>query len=64
MCMVKGQATTLGFTAYLEKPVDEANAVCVDAILDGGAVIYCKTNVPQGLIVRRCLNLGHLCRRG
>ena len=50
--MVKGQATTLGFAAYLQKPVDEENATCVDAILDGGAVIYCKTNVPQGLVVR------------
>ncbi|KAJ4315964.1 hypothetical protein N0V84_008098 [Fusarium piperis] len=51
MCAVKGQASTLGFTAYLKKPVDEVNAACVDALLDGGAVLYCKTNVPQGLVV-------------
>ncbi|KAJ5588198.1 amidase signature domain-containing protein [Penicillium hordei] len=47
--MVKGEAATLGFVAYLTKPVAEENSPIVDILLDGGAVLYCKTNVPQGL---------------
>ncbi|KAJ4258375.1 hypothetical protein NW757_002942 [Fusarium falciforme] len=49
MWMVKGEAATLGFVAYLPKPVAEENSPIVDILLDGGAVLYCKTNVPQGL---------------
>jgi amidase len=51
MWMVKGEAATLGFVAYLPKPVAEENSPIVDILLDGGAVLYCKTNVPQGLFV-------------
>ncbi|EEU34696.1 uncharacterized protein NECHADRAFT_94848 [Fusarium vanettenii 77-13-4] len=51
MWMVKGEAATLGFVAYLSKPVAEENSPIVDILLDGGAVLYCKTNVPQGLFV-------------
>ncbi|KAJ4327857.1 hypothetical protein N0V84_001667 [Fusarium piperis] len=50
MWMVKGEAATLGFAAYLPKPVAEANSPIVDILLDAGAVFYCKTNVPQGLL--------------
>lgn len=49
--MVKGEAATLGFVMYLTKPVAEENSPIVDILLEGGAVLYCKTNVPQGLFV-------------
>ncbi|KAJ5187622.1 hypothetical protein N7449_010616 [Penicillium cf. viridicatum] len=44
MWMVKGEAATLGFVKYLTE-----NSPTVDMLLEGGAVLYCKTNVPQGL---------------
>ncbi|KAH7133814.1 amidase signature domain-containing protein [Dactylonectria macrodidyma] len=44
MWMVKGEAATLGFVAYLSKPVAEENSPLVDVLLEGGAVFYCKTN--------------------
>ncbi|KAH7009502.1 amidase signature domain-containing protein [Ilyonectria destructans] len=49
MWMMKGEAATLGFVAYLPKPVAEENSPIVDILLEAGAVFYCKTNVPQGL---------------
>lgn len=49
--MMKGVAATLGFVAYLPKPVAEENSPIVDILLEAGAVFYCKTNVPQGLFV-------------
>ncbi|KAM5354435.1 hypothetical protein ACJ41O_001084 [Fusarium nematophilum] len=57
MWMVKGEAATLGFVAYLPKPVAEENSPIVDILLEAGAVFYCKTNVPQGLFV--CTISGH-----
>lgn len=53
MFMVKGEFATLGFVAYLQKPAADFNSVIVDVLLDGGAVFYCKTTVPQGLFVSR-----------
>lgn len=49
--MVKGEAATLGFVSYLAKPLAEENSVMVDMLLEAGAVLYCKTNVPQTLFV-------------
>ncbi|KAF4457774.1 amidase [Fusarium albosuccineum] len=49
--MVKDEAATLGFVSYLTKPVATSNSVMVDILLDAGAVLYCKTNVPQTLFV-------------
>jgi hypothetical protein len=47
--MVKGEYATLGFVSYLKKPPAEENSVIVDMLLDAGAVLYVKTNVPQTL---------------
>ncbi|KAI9172734.1 putative amidase [Paramyrothecium foliicola] len=49
--MVEGEFATLGFVSYLEKPPADHNSVIVDMLLEAGAVLYCKTNVPQTLMV-------------
>lgn len=51
--MVKGQYATMGFVSNLSKPVASYNSVLVDMLLENGAVLYCKTTLPQGLIVSR-----------
>ncbi|KAH8721721.1 amidase signature domain-containing protein [Ilyonectria robusta] len=54
--MVKGEAATLGFVSYLVKPVADENSVLVNMLLEAGAVLYCKTNVPQTLFMTEGMN--------
>jgi amidase len=49
--MIEGQAATLGFISFLKKPNATKNSSLVDMLLEGGAVLYVKTNVPQTLFV-------------
>ncbi|KAH7131008.1 amidase signature domain-containing protein [Dactylonectria macrodidyma] len=56
MLMVKGEAATLGFVSYLAKPLADENSVIVDMLLEAGAVLYCKTNVPQTLFICEGMN--------
>ena len=49
---VTGLPATIGMIAYLDHR-SETNSPLVDVLLDLGAVVYCKTNVPQTLMVRR-----------
>ncbi|KAJ0420508.1 amidase signature domain-containing protein [Aspergillus carlsbadensis] len=51
MFMIKGQFASMGYVSYLKKPRAEENSVIVDILLEGGAVLYCKTTVPQGLFI-------------
>ena len=51
MFMIEGEFATLGFVAYLQKPAADKNSVIIDLLLEKGAVLYCKTSVPQGLTV-------------
>ncbi len=46
---VKGYDASLGIAALAFNPAKE-NSVLVDCLLDAGAVLYCKTNVPQTLM--------------
>ncbi len=46
---VKDHPTTIGMIAFLDHK-SEANSAVVDLLLDLGAVVYCKTNVPQTLM--------------
>lgn len=48
---VAGVPATLGLVAFLDDDVSEKNSAVVDIILASGAVIYCKTNVPQTMMV-------------
>jgi amidase len=46
---VIGYDASIGFAALAEKPAKE-NSTLVDILLEQGAVLYCKTNVPQTLM--------------
>lgn len=45
---VRGYDTSTGIAALCFKPATE-NSTLVDCLLNAGAVLYCKTNVPQTL---------------
>ena len=45
-----GVASTLGYVSFLENPLPKANSALVDILLDLGAILYCKTNIPQTLM--------------
>ena len=47
---VKEIPATLGLVSYLDHQSD-SNSAIVEMLLDLGAVLYCKTNVPQTLMV-------------
>ncbi|KAI4655433.1 hypothetical protein J4E93_000145 [Alternaria ventricosa] len=46
---VRGYDASIGLAALCFKPAHE-NSVLVDCLLNVGAVLYCKTNVPQTLM--------------
>ncbi|KAF7681559.1 general amidase protein [Alternaria burnsii] len=46
---VRGYDASIGLAALCFKPAEE-NSVLVDCLLGAGAVLYCKTNVPQTLM--------------
>lgn len=50
--MVKGQYATVGFVARLHEPVvADHNSYAIDVLLNNGAVLYIKTNIPQTMQV-------------
>ncbi|KAL2798616.1 amidase [Aspergillus keveii] len=49
--MVEGEASTIGFVSYLARPPATHNSVLIQMLLDAGAILFCKTNVPQRLFV-------------
>ncbi|KAL4863796.1 hypothetical protein BDV12DRAFT_177020 [Aspergillus spectabilis] len=46
---VKGYDSTIGFVSFIGRKA-ETNAPLVDILLESGAVIYVKTNIPQTLM--------------
>jgi amidase len=46
---VRGYDASIGLAALCFKPATE-NSILVDCLLSAGAVLYCKTNVPQTLM--------------
>ncbi|WZH45270.1 amidase signature domain-containing protein [Fusarium acuminatum] len=48
--IVKGHYATVGYTEFLRQPVPDTNSSLVDLLLDAGAVLYCKTNLPQTMM--------------
>jgi len=47
---LKGHHATVGYVEYLKQPIPTSNSAMVDLLLDAGAVLYCKTNVPQTMM--------------
>ncbi|KAK4047613.1 hypothetical protein OIV83_005271 [Microbotryomycetes sp. JL201] len=52
---IVGADSSLGFVSLVGKPASH-NSVLVDILLDLGAVLYCKTNVPQTLMAAETNN--------
>ncbi|KAL2064572.1 hypothetical protein VTL71DRAFT_3709 [Oculimacula yallundae] len=48
--VVKDHHATVGYVEFLKRPAPTANSAMVDLLLDAGAVLYCKTNVPQTMM--------------
>lgn len=48
---VKGHHATVGYVEFLRQPMPDHNSALVDLLLDAGAVLYCKTNLPQTMMV-------------
>lgn len=46
----RGEESTIGMVSFLDEKAS-ANSPLVDILLDLGAVIYVKTNVPQTMMV-------------
>ncbi|ORY13423.1 amidase signature domain-containing protein [Clohesyomyces aquaticus] len=46
---IKGYDASIGLAALAHNPTEE-NSVLVDILLSQGAVLYCKTNIPQTLM--------------
>ncbi|KAF3771320.1 amidase [Cryphonectria parasitica EP155] len=47
---VRGVEATLGFVDYLDHGPSQENSCLVDVLLAQGAVLFCKTNIPQTLM--------------
>ena len=45
-----GVQSTIGYVSFLDNPVLKANSALVDILLDLGAILYCKTNIPQTMM--------------
>ncbi|EME39131.1 hypothetical protein DOTSEDRAFT_91596 [Dothistroma septosporum NZE10] len=45
-----GVQSTLGFVSFLDEPKPTTNSQLVDLLLDLGAILYCKTNIPLTLM--------------
>lgn len=49
---IRGSDAVIGFVAYLDNGPAQEDSCLVEVLLKQGAVLYCKTNVPQTLMVR------------
>ena len=43
---VKGVAGTVGLVSFIDRPVADSNSSLVEILLELGAVLYVKTNIP------------------
>lgn len=49
---VEGVQSTIGYVAFLENETAKTNSALVKMLLELGAVLYVKTNIPQTLMVK------------
>lgn len=49
---MKGLQSTVGYVACLNDPPATTNSALVTMLLELGAVLYVKTNIPQTMMVR------------
>ncbi|KAH7029877.1 amidase signature domain-containing protein [Microdochium trichocladiopsis] len=48
--VVDGQYSTVGYVEFLRKPLPTGQSALVNLLQDAGAVLYCKTNIPQTMM--------------
>ncbi|KPM38159.1 hypothetical protein AK830_g8416 [Neonectria ditissima] len=48
--VVEGKHATVGYIEFLKRPVPTTSSPLVNMLLDAGAVLYCKTNLPQTMM--------------
>ncbi|KAI3537871.1 amidase [Colletotrichum filicis] len=48
--VVRGHYATVGYVEFLKRPLPTSNSAMVDLLVDAGAVLFCKTNVPQTMM--------------
>ncbi|KIW74080.1 hypothetical protein Z517_12490 [Fonsecaea pedrosoi CBS 271.37] len=47
---LKGTYSTIGYVSFIKRPAADFNSPLVDILLQNGAVLYVKTNLPQTLM--------------
>ena len=45
-----GVQSSIGFASFLDRPEDKDTAALAQMLLELGAILYCKTNIPQTLM--------------
>ncbi|KXJ90342.1 amidase signature domain-containing protein [Microdochium bolleyi] len=48
--IVDGHHATVGYSEFLRRPLPTEQSTLVNLLQDAGAVLYCKTNVPQTMM--------------
>jgi amidase len=48
---VKGKQSTVGYVEFIKHPAASENSPLVEILLELGAVLYVKTNIPQTMMV-------------
>ncbi|KAK8053298.1 amidase signature domain-containing protein [Apiospora saccharicola] len=48
--VVKGHYASVGYVEYLRQPIPEGESALVKLLQDAGAILYCKTNIPQTMM--------------
>ncbi|KAK8131123.1 hypothetical protein PG984_007561 [Apiospora sp. TS-2023a] len=48
--VVKGRYASVGYVEYLRQPIPEGESALVKLLQDAGAILYCKTNIPQTMM--------------
>lgn len=48
---IEGVQSTVGYVSFLEHPSAKSNSALISMLLDLGAVLYVKTNIPQTMMV-------------
>lgn len=51
---IQGLQTTVGYVSFLKNAPAATNSALVNMLLDLGAVLYVKTNIPQTMMVSGC----------
>lgn len=50
---VKGKQSTAGYVEFIKRPAASENSPLVEILLELGAVLYVKTNIPQTMMVSK-----------